>query len=127
MSKDKFYYRYKILHPTPKTRASTEVIWDEWREVYTTNKLASDIDPYAETFSRTVVELTPSWFEPIGEAKPYYDKFPDDLSEHFYFGELRHNKMCRFCTVADAVIESEEYKTGVTELFKKLYNAKIDA
>ena len=54
-----------------------------------------------------------------------YDMFPKDLSEHFYFGELRHNSMCKFCTEAQDIIQSEEYKDKVKEILKQLYNEKI--
>ena len=122
---DIFYRKYRLLKDTPSTEEGTHLVWDIWREFYTSKWQSSGIDYTEEIFTKNKVENSPEWFAPYGKPEPFYDKFPDDLSEHFYFGELRHNKMCRFCTVAQSVIDSGEFKDGVTEVFKKLYNPLI--
>ena len=120
-----FYNRYVVIKDTPYTDSGTIIKWDLWRDNYTTNLRVSGFDENAEVFTKEFVESKPEWFEPIGSPRNFYDVFPDDIDEHYYFGELKHNKMCSFCTVAQSVIESKEYQSKVTAIFKNLYENKI--
>ena len=120
-----FYNRYTLLKDTPYTKSGVIVKWDLWRDNYTTRLLVSGLDENAEVFSKKFVESKLEWFEPIGSPSDYYYKFPDDIDEHYYFGELRHNKICRFCTVAQEIIDSKEYQSKVTAIFRNLYENKI--
>jgi hypothetical protein len=120
-----FHRQYTLLKGTPSTPAGTSIKWDLWRETYTSKLEVSRRDPTEELFSKAKVESLPEWFAPASDPTPFYDKFPDDLSEHMYFGELRHNKMCRFCTVAEEIIESDEYIAEVTKIFERLYNDRL--
>lgn len=121
----KFYRKYKVLKDTIYTNAGATIVWDLWRELYTSDLQVSTPSTKEETFTKFVVEKNVEWFEPIGKQELFYDKFPKDLNEHFYFGELRHNKMCKFCTIAQSVLDSEEYEKQVKAIFKKLYDLKI--
>ena len=125
MGNETFYRKYVLLKDTPRTHAGTVLKWDLWRELYTTELMVTGVSETEETFTRKEVEWKKDWFKPLGEPEPFYDPFPENLKEHFYFGELRHNKMCRFCTVAQCIIESEEFEKQVTEVLRKLYNDKI--
>jgi tRNA U34 5-methylaminomethyl-2-thiouridine-forming methyltransferase MnmC len=122
-----FYKHYILRKDTPSTRAGAEIKWDLWREIYTSKRQVSGIDKTEETFTISQVEGQPEWFKPTGDEFPFYEKFPDDFEKHFDFGELRHNKMCRFCSVAESIYDSEEFKLEVTAVFKRLYEARIKA
>jgi hypothetical protein len=120
-----FYQQYTLLKDTPMTCAGTTIKWDLWRSVYTSKYEVTGTNPKEELFTKEQVENLNEWFQPIGDPSPFYDKFPDNLSEHMYFGELRHNQMCRFCTIAQDILNSDEYETEVTKIFKRLYEDKL--
>ena len=122
----KLYKKYKLLKDLPNFKVGTILYWDLWREIYTEFFYIGSNDNPKIKYKIDFLKDNPSWFEPIGEAKELYKKFPDNFAkEHFYFGELRHNKICRFCYDAQSILESKEFENEVTKLFKKSYNKKI--
>jgi len=125
VSQNMFFKTYKLLKDTPETPTGTLLKWDLWREIYSTDLQVSGISKTEETFTRQQVEEKREWFEPLGEAVPFFASFPENFDEHFYFGELRHNQMCRFCTVAHDILSSKEYRKQVTIIFKSLYEKRI--
>lgn len=122
-----FYRKFQLLKNTPTTNSGTIFHWDLWRELYTSkHSLLCDHDGVEETFKKEDIEKLQKWFRPVGDPSPFYRRFPDDLSEHFYFGELLHNQMCRFCTIAQDVIDSDEFRVEVTAALRRLYEAKLN-
>ncbi len=122
---NKFYRQYMLLRDTLDTVEGQLVTWDVWRNIYTSKPMVSGFDDSEETFAKDRVENRDDWFEPIGTPVPFYDKYPDDINDHFYFGELRHNQMCRFCTEAQSILESDEFKDEVSGVLKRLYEKKL--
>lgn len=122
----KIYKQYKLLKDTPELPMGTLLHWDLWQEIYTELTYIGLRDKPKVKYKKDFLDSNPDWFEPIGEAEELYKKFPDDFSEeHFYFGELRHNKICRFCYDAQEILESKEFRKRVTEVFKELYIEKL--
>ena len=122
----KIYQKYKLIKDLPEAKAGTILHWDLWGERYTElSYIGIGVVPeliYKADFLKNHTE----WFEPIGKEEELYVKFPDDFAEdHFYFGELRHNKMCRFCFDAQEILASKEFETKVTGVFKELYDKKL--
>lgn len=123
----KIYKKYKLLQDLPELSKGTLIHWDLWREIYTELTYIGMNDVPKVTYKKEFLDSHPNWFEPVGDSEELYKKFPDDFGEeHFYFGELRHNKMCRFCNDAQDILQSDDFRNGVTELFRKLYNEKLN-
>ena len=124
----KIFKEYKLLKDLPEINSGTILHWDLWQERYTELEYILGNDVPKVSYTKDFLDSKPEWFEPVGEAKELYQKFPDDFAiEHFYFGELKHNKMCRFCYDAQSILESKEFRDGVTKLFKNLYDSKIES
>jgi len=122
----KIYKKYELLADLPEISKGTILYWDLWQERYTELNYIGLNDKPKINYKKEFLDSHLEWFKPLGKAEELYQKFPDDFAkEHFYFGELRHNKMCRFCFDAQEVFNSKEFINGVTELFKKLYEEKI--
>lgn len=121
----KIYKQYKLLKDTPELKAGAILYWDLWIEGYTELSYIGMNNKPLANYKKDFLDSNPDWFQPIGEAKELYQKFPDDFRDHFYFGELRHNKICRFCHDAQEILESKEFKKGVTDLMKTLYEQKL--
>lgn len=120
------YKKYKLKKDLPDLPAGTILYWDLWEERYTELVYVGRSKPRAN-FTKEYLDQHLEWFEPIGKTESLQVKFPADFStEHFYFGELRHNKMCRFCFDAQSVLDSKEYKLAVTKVFRELYEKKIN-
>lgn len=121
----KIYDKFELLNDTPECSKGTILYWDLWDERYTELSYIGSTEPKVSYKLQFLLDHK-DWFKPIGKEKELYEKFPDDFQrEHFYFGELRHNKMCRFCHDAQDILSSKEYEKEITEVFKKLYNKKL--
>jgi hypothetical protein len=120
------YAKYKLLKDLPELKAGTILHWDLWQERYTELSYIPRNVKTKLSYDNEFIVNHKEWFEPIGEARELYEAFPEDFTEeHFYFGELRHNKMCRFCYDAHSILDSKEFQNQVTEIFKNMYEKKI--
>jgi hypothetical protein len=123
----KIYKEYQLIKDLPELTTGTILYWDLWQERYTDLSYIGVNDKPKVSYKKEFLDDHPEWFKPLGEPKELYEKFPDDFAEeHFYFGELRHNKMCRFCNDAQDILESKELKEQITNVFKKLYEIKLN-
>ena len=121
----KIYKKYQLLADLPELSKGTILYWDLWEERYTELSYIGSTKPKV-SYKKEFLDTHSKWFQPMGKEEELYHKFPDNFAkEHFYFGELRHNKMCRFCYDAQSILSSKEFESGVTELFKKLYEEKL--
>lgn len=122
----KIYDKYTLKKDLPDFPAGTVLHWDLWTEKYTELSYIGLSDEPKLKYRVEYVQEHPEWFEPVGTAKELYQAFPKDFAkEHFYFGELRHNKMCRFCHDAQEILASDEFQERATAIFKELYEEKL--
>lgn len=121
----KIYKKYKLKKDLPELRAGEYLFWDLWDERYTELSYIGSRKPLLN-YNIAFIKASPEWFEPVGDEEELYVKFPKDFAEkHYYFGELRHNKMCRFCFDAREILDNEEFRAEVTKVFKGLYDKKL--
>ena len=126
----KIFKEYKLIQDLPEIKSGTILHWDYWEERYTELTYIGMNNKPKINYKKDFLDNHPEWFLPVGKAKELYQKFPDDFGSdgdngHFYFGELRHNKMCRFCWDAHDILSSKEFEKEVTDIFRKLYEKKI--
>ena len=121
----KIYKKYTLLKDTPELKSGTVLYWDLWDERYTELSYTGNYKPVV-SYKIEFIKSKPEWFLPVGKPVELYQPFPKVFEEeHFYFGKLRHNKMCRFCYDAGSILTSKEFKESVTKIFKELYEKKI--
>lgn len=122
----KIYKEYILLKDLPELPKDTILHWDLWQERYTELSYIGIDEKPKVSYKKEFLEAHTEWFKPLGKEKELYERFPNDFrKEHFYFGELRHNKMCRFCWDAQEILGSKEFEEEVTSLFKRLYDKKL--